>query len=153
MRLTIATFNLLASQSWAQPGQYSATRHLWYDTPGQNLKSGLPIGNGRLGALISGSALEKITLNENSVWSGPFQDRTNPGSLDAFPIVRDLLTKGQYTEAGQLALRNMTANPPTNEWYSVTGDLLLDFGHAEERWSGYERWLDMQTGITGVAYS
>ncbi|KAM0334409.1 hypothetical protein ACHAQA_001435 [Verticillium albo-atrum] len=152
MRLTVAATLLLASQSWAQPGEYSATRHLWYDTPGQNLKSGLPIGNGRLGALVYGSASEKITINENSVWSGPFQDRTNPGSLEAFPVVRDLLTQGKYTEAGQRALRDMTANPSTNRWFSVTGDLLLDFAHTQEGWSDYERWLDTQTGIAGVTY-
>ncbi|EEY23120.1 alpha-L-fucosidase [Verticillium alfalfae VaMs.102] len=153
MLLAVLTSFLLASQSWAQPNGYTANSHLWYETPGQDLKSGLPIGNGRLGALVYGSAIEKITLNENSVWSGPFQDRANPGSLSAFPVVRDLLTKGKYTEAGQLTLRNMTGIPTDTQWYSVTADLFLDFGHREEGWSGYERWLDTQTGITGTVFN
>lgn len=153
MHLVQATSVLiLAAQAWAAPGEYLGSRHLWYDTPGHDLKSGLPIGNGRLGALVHGSAIENITLNENSVWSGGFQDRVNPGSLDAFPVVRELLGKNHFTEAGELALRNMSGIPITSRWFSVTGELLLDFGHTEEGWSNYERWLNTLEGTTGVSY-
>lgn len=153
MRITLFAALLLgAAGAQGRNNTYSGSRHLWYTSPGNSLKTGLPIGNGRLGALVHGSAVENITLNENSVWSGPFQDRINPGAREAVPVVRELLKDGEYTNAGAMALRDITADPITNRWFSVTGSVILDFGHDEDDWSNYERWLDTQTGSTGVRY-
>lgn len=152
MLITLAATLLFGATGAQANCGYSGSRHLWYTTPGNSLKSGLPIGNGRLGALVHGSAVENITLNENSVWSGPFEDRVNPGALEAVPVVRELLKDGEYTEAGEMTLRDITAIPSTNRWFSVTGSVILDFGHDEDEWSNYERWLDTQKGNTGVHY-
>lgn len=145
-------FIVLATSVDAQKGNYSGSRHLWYNSPGSDFRSSLPIGNGRLGALVQGSISEKIIINENSVWSGPFQDRINPGSLEGFPKARKLLTENNYTGAAGFAASDMYGKPPQNRWYSVTGNLLLDFGHQEEQISNYERWLDTLNGNTGVSY-
>ncbi|KAM5362942.1 hypothetical protein ACJA88_013766 [Fusarium oxysporum] len=145
-------FIALATSVEAQKGNYSGSRHLWYNSPGSDFRSSLPIGNGRLGALVQGSISEKIIINENSVWSGPFQDRINPGSLEGFPKARKLLTENNYTGAAGFAASDMYGKPPQNRWYSVTGNLLLDFGHQEEQISNYERWLDTLNGNTGVSY-
>ncbi|KAI2465471.1 Six-hairpin glycosidase-like protein [Annulohypoxylon bovei var. microspora] len=131
---------------------YSGTRHLWYDTPGTGFTSGLAIGNGRIGALVLGSAPERIILNEASVWSGPYQDRVNPGARGAYPEVIDLLKSGRITAGSNLALRNMTAIPATSRAFSVTNDMNLDFGHSINQTSNYERWLDTLTGYAGVTY-
>ncbi|KAG7411036.1 hypothetical protein ACKAV7_010787 [Fusarium commune] len=136
----------------AQKVNYSGARHLWYNSPGSDFRSSLPIGNGRLGALAQGSISEKIIINENSVWSGPFQDRVNPGSLEGFPKARKLLTESNYTGAAGFAASDMYGIPPQNRWYSVTGNLLLDFGHQAEQISNYVRWLDTLEGNTGVSY-
>ncbi|KAG5760476.1 hypothetical protein H9Q72_011415 [Fusarium xylarioides] len=145
-------FVAFAALVGAQKGDYSGSRHLWYNSPGSDFKSSLPIGNGRLGALVQGSISEKIIINENSVWSGPFQDRINPGSLEGFPKARKLLTENDYTGAAGFAASDMYAIPPQNRWYSVTGNLLLNFGHQTEEISNYERWLDTLSGNTGVSY-
>ncbi|KAJ4046735.1 hypothetical protein NW756_005464 [Fusarium oxysporum] len=145
-------FIALATSVEAQKGNYSGSRHLWYNSPGSDFRSSLPIGNGRLGALVQGSISEKIVINENSVWSGPFQDRVNPGSLEGFPKARELLTENNYTGAAGFAASDMYGIPPQNRWYSVTGNLLLDFGHKAEQISNYERWLDTLNGNTGVSY-
>lgn len=149
--LFLSIFVALAASVGAQKGNYSGSRHLWYDSPGGDFRSSLPIGNGRLGALVQGSISEKIIINENSVWSGPFQDRINPGSSEAFPKARKLLTENDYTGAAGLA-SDMYGIPPQNRWYSMTGNLLLDFGHQAEEVSNYERWLDTLEGTTGISY-
>ncbi|KAI0162710.1 putative alpha-L-fucosidase 2 precursor [Pestalotiopsis sp. NC0098] len=131
---------------------YDGSRHLWYDEPGTSFSEGLAIGNGRIGALVYGSATENITLNENSVWSGLFQDRINNKSLEAFPQARQLLVDGNLTDAANLVLRDMAGIPTTNRAYSVTNNLVLDFGHSEGDWENYERWLDTLDGNVGVSY-
>ncbi|KAJ4199107.1 hypothetical protein NW759_016184 [Fusarium solani] len=152
MHLSFATLIAIAGLALCQPPQYVGTRHLWYDWPGWDFNSALPLGNGRLGALVFGSPSEKIILNENSVWSGPFQDRINPDSLDAFPKVRDYLKKGQLTKANDLVIDHMSCSPDVSRSYSVTNNLNLDFGHYEQDWSNYTRWLDTAEGIMGVSY-
>ncbi|KAI1087929.1 Six-hairpin glycosidase-like protein [Rostrohypoxylon terebratum] len=131
---------------------YSGSRHLWYNTPGTGFTSGLAIGNGRIGALVLGSSPERIILNEASVWSGPYQDRVNPGAQNAYPEVLDLLKSGQITAGSDLALRDMASIPTTNRAFSVTNDMNLDFGHHINQTSNYERWLDTLTGYTGLTY-
>ncbi|KAK6200777.1 Short-chain dehydrogenase/reductase aba4 [Pestalotiopsis sp. IQ-011] len=131
---------------------YDGSRHLWYDEPGTSFSEGLAIGNGRIGALVYGSAAENITLNENSVWSGLFQDRINNKSLEAFPQARQLLVDGNLTDAANLVLEDMAGIPTTNRAYSVTNNLVLDFGHSEDDWENYERWLDTLDGNVGVSY-
>ncbi|ETS79129.1 hypothetical protein PFICI_08982 [Pestalotiopsis fici W106-1] len=145
-------FTLLACGASHLVHGYDASRHLWYDEPGADFSTGLAIGNGRIGALVYGSDTEKITLNENSVWSGEFQDRINNASLEAFPKVRELIADGNLTDAGQLVLEDMSGIPTTNRAYSVTNDLILDFGHSEGDWENYERWLDTLDGNVGVSY-
>lgn len=143
----------LATLVNGQTGNYSGSRHLWYETPGTNLKDGLAIGNGRIGALLLGSATERIIINENSVWSGLYEDRFNNASLEAVPVIRDLLENGNITGAGQTTLEDMCAIPTTSRMYSVTNDLVIDFGHSEDSWEGYERWLDTLNGNAGVIYT
>lgn len=99
-----------------------------------------------------GGDRERLILNENSVWSGAFQDRINNNSFDAFPKIRDHLENGQLSEANNLVLEDMAGSPTSSRSYSVTNDLYLDFGHSEDNWSNFTRWLDIAEGVSGLSY-
>ncbi|PWY67112.1 alpha-L-fucosidase 2 precursor [Aspergillus sclerotioniger CBS 115572] len=117
-----------------------------------NFTSTLPIGNGRLGASIWGTAIENITLNENSIWSGPFINRVNPNAYAALWPVRTLLAEGNISKGNDLTLDDMVGIPDSPQSYSALGALRLDFGHEEAWVQNYKRWLDLSTGVVGVEY-
>ncbi|KAK6526647.1 hypothetical protein TWF694_005228 [Orbilia ellipsospora] len=96
------------------------------------------------------SQAEKLTLNENSNWSGTFQDRVNPKASAAFPAVRSMLQSGNITGAGQRTLTDMSGVPTSPRGYNPTADLLVDTGHTSQ--SSYSRWLDTYQGNTGCTY-
>lgn len=104
VRVTIAA--LLAWVPFTQ-AQWDASRFAWYNSDaGNDFASAVPIGNGRLGAAIYGTGDEKISLNENSIWSGPWLDRANRNSKNALNSIRSQLTSGDITGAGQAVLQN-----------------------------------------------
>src|SRR5688572_23061999 len=77
---------------------------LWYQQPAKNWNEALPVGNGRLGAMIFGGVeSERLQLNEDSLWSGAPQDADNPKALEALPEIRKLLFEGKYAEAQRMA--------------------------------------------------
>jgi hypothetical protein len=134
-------------------GQWDASRFAWYNSAGTNFASALPIGNGRVAGVVYGSASEKITLNENSVWSGPWQNRANSRSLGALSAIRQRLQNGDLTGAGQMVLENMAGNPTSPRAYNPTVDMLLDFGHSSGSISSYTRYLDTYQGTAFVTYN
>ena len=77
---------------------------LWYQQPAKNWNEALPVGNGRIGAMVFGGvSSERIQINEDSLWSGAPQDADNPEALEALPEIRALLFEGKYAEAQKLA--------------------------------------------------
>ena len=84
---------------------------LWYKAPAANWNEALPVGNGRLGAMVFGDPYaEHFQLNENTVWSG--QRHYNPSEMKQnLPAVRKLLFEGKYKEAEELAEKTMTTKP------------------------------------------
>lgn len=107
VKVTVAA--LLAWVPFTQ-AQWDASRFAWYSSDaGNDFASAVPIGNGRLGAAIYGTADEKISLNENSIWSGPWLDRANRNSKNALNNIRSQLTSGDITGAGQAVLQNSMA--------------------------------------------
>ena len=80
---------------------------LWYDTPATNWNEALPVGNGRLGAMVfGGTNRERIQLNEESVWSRQGGYKDSPGK-ETLPRVRELLFHGKYKEAQNLAANEL----------------------------------------------
>ena len=76
---------------------------LWYGSPAQGFNEGLPVGNGRLGALaLGGVPDETIYLNEDTLWSGFPRDRNDPGCAQALPEVRRLIAEGELAKAQAL---------------------------------------------------
>src|SRR3569833_3348872 len=130
---------------------WDGSRFAWYTTEAANFAGALPIGNGRLGAAIFGSGTEKVVLNENSVWSGPWQDRTNSASKRAVAGIRQMLQAGNLSAAGQTTMSNMAANPTSPRAYNPLVNMAKEQKH-ETRTTTYTRWLDTYQGTAGVTY-
>jgi alpha-L-fucosidase 2 len=132
---------------------------LWYRNPAEAWIEALPIGNGRLGAMVFGGvARERLQLNEDTLWAGGPYDPSSPDALAALPEVRRLVFEGRYLEAQTLAQAQMMAKPIRQMSYQTIGDLMLSFGVSASA-GGYRRELDMdlaQATTTfnrdGVAY-
>lgn len=133
------------------PGHTSSI--LEYDKPAEEWCQSLPIGNGRLGAMVYGrTGVELLQLNEDSVWYGGPQERTPSNALEHLPRLRQLIRNGDHVEAEKLMRLAFFATPHSQRHYEPLGNLTLDFGHEEREVTGYRRWLDLDTAITNVRY-
>lgn len=122
---------------------------LQYDKPASVWTEGLPIGNGRVGGMIFGGVeQEKISLNEDTLWSGYPTDGNNPGAKEVLPKVRKLIQERRYQEADTLT-REMQG--PYTQSYLPFGDLLLRFEHGGIHHS-YKRTLDIEQALHSVEY-
>jgi alpha-L-fucosidase 2 len=113
----------------------------------------LPVGNGRLGAMIFGGVVhERLQLNEDTLWAGRPYDPVNPDAKAALPEVRRLLAERRYADAAALASKSVMAKPLAQMPYQTLGDLGLTFNgvDAVER---YRRDLDLTTATAHVSYT
>jgi len=102
---------------------------LHYTSPAAAWEEALPVGNGRLGAMLFGGVEEeRIALNEDTLWSGLPKDNTNPAAKDVLPEVRRLLFAGEYAAANELCKQ---MQGPYSQSYLPLGDLWLRFFNAE----------------------
>lgn len=141
------------TQRRASPNRQSpwSDLRLWYRQPARDWNEALPIGNGRLGAMVFGNVKsERIQLNEDTIWAGERRDRVNPKGLESLAEVRRLLFAGKPKEAEELAGRTMMAVPLRMLPYQPLGDLLLRFDH--DGANDYRRELDLDTAIAHVTY-
>lgn len=125
---------------------------IWFKQPARNWNEALPLGNGRLGAMIFGDpARERIQLNEDSIWYGGPSDRNNPDALAHLAVIRNLLFEGKLKEAHRLAETAFSGTPCSQRHYMPAGDLLLI---AEEKGeiSQYSRSLDLERGVAVTSY-
>ncbi|PYI34939.1 glycoside hydrolase family 95 protein [Aspergillus indologenus CBS 114.80] len=131
------------------------SRYMWFTKPGRwpIFEEGMPIGNGRIGATVYGGGAEVVGINENSIWTGPFQDRTPLNALKTEPIVRELLLNGSITQGNVLTMAQMIPTNNSPRAYSYFGNINVDFGYSDGDMSDYVRWLDTKEGIAGVSYS
>ncbi len=144
-----AGLNASAAQVAGNP---AAGLRLWYRQPARLWVEALPVGSGRLGAMIFGGLeRDRIQLNEESIWEGYRRDVTNPAALKALPEVRRLLFEGKNAEATKLAGETMMGIPQRVKSYQPLGDLWLEFPQIEE-FDDYLRELDLATGIAAVRY-
>ncbi|WP_210046031.1 glycosyl hydrolase family 95 catalytic domain-containing protein [Paenibacillus sepulcri] len=126
---------------------------LWYDKPAKIWDEALPIGNGRLGAMIFGKVyLERLQLNEDSVWYGGVKNGDNPEAKRNLPEVRRLLREGRQQEAEELAQMGMMSIPKSLNPYQPLGDLNIYHNGEKEMISDYYRDLDIGQGIAHVRY-
>lgn len=124
---------------------------LWYGQPAELWEEALPIGNGRIGGMVyGGAAVERIALNEDTLWSGFPRDTNNYDALRHLEKVRTLIWDGKYEEAEQRIERNMLGR--RTESYQPLGDLYIHQDLSEDAITDYERSLDLDTGIASVQY-
>lgn len=125
---------------------------LWYREPANEWVQALPVGNGRLGAMVwGGIAHERLQLNEDTLYAGGPYDATSPDALAALPQVRALIFAGRYAEAEALGDAKMLSRPLKQMPYQPLGDLLLDFDRADGI-SEYRRQLDLDTGVVTTTF-
>jgi len=142
-----------AGTSAADPAGDRQDLALWYTQPAKQWTEALPVGNGRLGAMVFGNATdERIQLNEDTLWDGYSRDTTNPEALEALPEVRRLLFEGKNAEATKLAGEKMMGRPMGVESYQSLGDLHI-VCPAAGAVADYRRSLDLDTGIATTTWT
>jgi len=121
---------------------------LWYKKPAATWNEALPIGNGRLGAMVFGETKsERIQLNEDSCWSGGFRDRVNPKAKENLPKIRQLLREGKVTEAEDLSRYTLTGTPEYQRVYQTLGDVFLNFKGISSEVEAYHRRLCLDEAL------
>lgn len=126
---------------------------LWYDKPAVKWVEALPVGNGRVSAMVFGHpANERLQLNEGTLWAGGPYDPVNPEAKDALPQVRQWVTEGKYREAVKLISANVMAKPLAQMPYQTVGNLLLTFPGGTN-FENYRRELNLDTATATVSYS
>ena len=127
---------------------------LWYDEPAERWVEALPVGNGRLGAMVFGDpSMEKLQLNEETVWAGQPNSNANPnieeGALDR---IRELIFDGKYRAAQDMVDQKIFYRVNHGMPYQAVGDFIMEFpGH--EEYSDYYRDLDISDATASVRYT
>ncbi|HTK09027.1 MAG TPA: glycoside hydrolase N-terminal domain-containing protein [Ktedonobacteraceae bacterium] len=121
---------------------------LWYRQPAAQWMEALPVGNGRLGAMVHGGIAEELLqLNEDTLWTGEPYDTNNYEAAQYLAEIRELVFARKYVEADAVARR---MQGPRNQAYQPLGNLRLAFQHGEA--TQYHRELDLRTACAGVRY-
>lgn len=125
---------------------------LYYDRPaGGKWEKAIPIGNGRLGAMVFGEAdMEHYQINEESVWSGGPMERVNPDAKKNLAKVRELVFAGRIPEAERLLKFAFTGTPQSQRAYQTLGDMYVDLMGTVSEPRDYMRELDLTTAVHQV---
>ena len=116
---------------------------LRYTTPSQgDWNKALPIGNGKLGAMIYGEGTsEHFQLNEDSVWFGQKRNRNNPDALANLDTIRNLIFEGKISKAEELCKYALTGTPQSQHTYQTLGDVYFDYCGKMNEGSDFQRGL------------
>lgn len=126
---------------------------LWYKQPAEKWTEALPIGNGRMGAMVFGGVKEeRIQLNEESLWAGAPVNNNNPGASEHLKEIQQLLLDEETVKARALGDKYLLGTPSRIRAYQTLGDLKLVFDIEQDSVSNYRRELDLSTGISKVSY-
>jgi alpha-L-fucosidase 2 len=137
----------LAAQHAPTAGAAAAT--LWYRRAAARWVEALPVGNGRLGAMVFGGVgVERLQVNDDTLWSGGPKDWDNPKAKEVIPDIRKLIAAGQFVEADRLTKQAMG---PYTQSYMPLGDLFVTFHHGDVA-GDYRRQLDLRSAVATVTY-
>jgi alpha-L-fucosidase 2 len=140
---TTATLDPTAPDPWV----------LWFEAPAAAWVEALPIGSGRIGAMVfGGTDSERIALNEDTLWAGGPYDPTNPDALAALPEIRKLIFAGRYREAHDLAKSRMMGKPIRQMPYQMPCDVLLA-SPVVAPVTGYRRELLLGTAVARTRFT
>jgi len=148
MKATRREFIAAVSGALALGADTSNDLKLWYRQPASIWTDALPVGNGRLGAMVFGGIeTERIALNEDTLWSGSPKPWNNRDAKKVLPDVRRLAMEEKYHEADALSKK---MQGPYNQSYQPLGNLILKFDTPDA--ADYRRELDLDTGVASVVY-
>ncbi|KOV23909.1 glycosyl hydrolase family 95 catalytic domain-containing protein [Streptomyces sp. XY152] len=128
---------------------------LWYDKPAAQWLEALPLGNGRLGAMVFGGPdTERLQLNEDTLWAGGPYEPANPRGLAGLPEIRRRVFAGEWAAAQQLIDSTFMGDPLGELMYQTVGNLRLSFaGMDAGEVTGYRRELDLDTAVATTTYT
>ncbi|MBP8959248.1 MAG: glycoside hydrolase family 95 protein [Bacteroidales bacterium] len=130
---------------------------LWYRRPAADWNEALPIGNGRMGAMVFGNVNhERIQINEESIWAGMKVENPDADAREYLPLIQKKLLNGEIKEAMELSERHLQSNPMRIRSYQPLGDIFIDFfnsGRSIPKEENYRRELNLETGIVTTSYS
>ncbi len=153
MNIKTSVFVILMLSTLNCFSQAAHNLKLWYTTPsGNTWENALPIGNGRLGAMIYGNVVnETIQLNEHTLWSGGPNRNDNPLAHDSLAQIRQLVFAGNQKEAERLANKVIISKKSHGQMFEPAGELHLNFqGH--ENYTNYRRELDLERAVAKTSY-
>lgn len=151
MKKYIVAFGLLIT-AWHAQAAYPADSllKLWYKQPAKLWVEALPVGNGRIGAMVFGGVQrEELQLNEGYLWSGAPREGDNPLAKETLPVMRKLLSEGKYMEADKLAKKMMGTYSAR---YVTLGSMFIENDIPQEA-VNYKRELDLTKSISRVTYT
>lgn len=120
---------------------------LWYRQPAKEWEEALPLGNGRLGAMIFGGVVnERLQMNEESMWYGGRVDRNNPDAKKMLPQIRELIINGEISKAERLMKLALSGCPDSMHPYQMLGDIFLQF-EGVDNYTDYHRELDLENAV------
>ena len=156
MNYTIA-FGLvlgMVSTGVAQPPA-NTSNLLWYNRPAHKWVEALPVGNGRLGAMIFGQPKdERLQLNDVTIWSGgPQPNADRKTAYNSLPELRLLIRDGHYAEALKFANARFNGLAPYDASYQGLGNLNFEFKLPDGTMTNYTRWLDIDSAVAGEKYT
>jgi len=127
---------------------------LWYDRPAQKWTEALPIGNGRLGAMVfGGTTTERIQLNEDSLWAGPPVPEDRVGAHEHIAKARKLIFEGKYTEAQAIMQREVMAPRISPRSHQTLGDIHITLLGVTGEATSYRRELNLDTAIATTTFT
>ncbi len=133
--------------------QFSPASFMWYSKPAAQWDEALPVGNGRLGAMVYGKANDEIIqLNEDTYWSGGPYSTVVKGGYKDLPAIRQMVFDGKLLEAHNLFGRSLMGYPVEQQKYQSLANLHLSFSKKDSV-TGYKRWINLEDATTGVAFS
>jgi alpha-L-fucosidase 2 len=151
--MVMAVLSLLACLgAAAEDADEANDLQLWYTKPAGRWEEALPVGSGRLGAMVfGGTADERIQFNEDTLWTGKPHDYVREGAGRHRDEIRRLLFEGKPEEAAALIRKTFLSDPVRLKAYQPFGDLRLHFpGHDTP--ADYRRELDLDSAIARVTY-
>ncbi len=133
--------------------KFNTSTLLWYKQPAKKWEEALPIGNGRLGAMVFGGVPEeRIQFNEETYWTGGPYSTAVTGGNKVLPEIQRLVFEEKMVEAHNLFGRHLMGYPVEQQKYQSLGNLHLFFD-PDDLPSTYKRWLNLETGVTTTEYS
>ncbi|MDO7135550.1 glycoside hydrolase family 95 protein [Algibacter lectus] len=153
MKIILNTFILICIGIGTCVAQNNNKNKLWYNAPAADWNEALPLGNGRLGAMVFGNPVnENIQLNENTLWAGGPHRNDNAAAKASLSEIRTLLFDKKYTEAHRLADKDFISKKSHGMPYETVGNLRLNFEN-HDNFSNYHRELDIENAVNTTTYT